>query len=328
MIFFVYLNCLWGRQDDVLFLVIHVTYMTQLVSVPFVCLWICLELRIDPSLLPARIFSKEYLLRVIPFSQGSKTEKVQFLLILSWPVINLLQTIYVFITIEYEYSTSRVYLLVVRSALTFCYIQHGCLSFLCFKLRKAFNKRFNQLAEALKVDSENEGKSRICQIYFDYKAFRDFVGYWITFSLSVCLVGMTALVLWNYGYYQSATSNEYEHPMLMFSIMIWNQKLMFFSLPLIVFNGVNVDYLWDDFKESVAFRLMAPESVGQKLHRLLRHMDELNRPPQWAISTLIFSLVGFYFGMSLKNQDFIYWKGPDCYNSTMTNGNGYGLGIP
>ena len=210
-------------------------------------------------------------------------------------------------------------MLVSRIAATVGFVQYGCLCFLCFKLRKAFTNRFRYLAEGLENQRENEGKSKICEAYLEYKDFRDFVGYWMTFALSNGMVGMASLISWNYGYFKVTTERHMDHEMFMYSIMIWNQKLMFIIQPLIVFNGVNVDYLWDDFKEYITEHLMAPKTAGQKFHRFMRHMNELNHSPQWIISTLILGIVGLYFGMHLSEQNFQYWIGPDCYNVTMTD---------
>ncbi|XP_072037342.1 uncharacterized protein [Amphiura filiformis] len=256
---FTYLRCFWGRSEDVLFLVCYFTYIPQLAAVPFICLLASLNKRFDRSLSlsPACMFTTKYLLENIRFAKCRTvgTELCQFVMMLTWPVVNLCLGFYNYVTLEYRYSPVPWQMLVSRITAAIGLIQYSCLTYLCYKLRKAFAK----------------------------------------------------------GSQTYPTKLQYGNPMLTYAIMIWSQKAMFLLQPLLAFHSVNADYLWGAFKESIAERLTASERVGQMFHRFMRHMKELNHPPQWIISTLVFSTIGLYFGMHLKKQNFLYWIGPDCH---------------
>ena len=310
-----YISCFWGRFDQVLFFLNYFTYTPQLMAVPFICLLASLLIRCYKplSLSPACMFTPKYL---FSNTQSARCPTVtmelgHFALMLTWPVVNTILGFYNYATLEYQYSPVRWHMLASRIATAVGFVQYGCLTYLCFKLRKAFAKRFDEIAHEIALLNEDEGKSRICHIYITYKDFRDFAGYWMTFTLPVGAVGLASLITWHFGYTKNATY-ERDDPMCTYAIMIWSQKTMFLLQPLVAFYGVNADYLWDDFKDRVAERLMTAEKVGQSFHRLMRHMKEINHAPQWIISTLVFTIVGLYFGMHLKNQYFKYWIGPDC----------------
>ncbi|XP_072019235.1 uncharacterized protein [Amphiura filiformis] len=314
----IYLRCSWGKRDRVLYLVSYSTYILELAAIPCICLLINIQLRYNEhfSLDLASVFRKDGLLMNSQLAKCRTAcmELGQFVLILTWPVVNMSLGVYIYATIEYSYTSSPWIMLLSRITTSVGFLQYGCLAYVCYKLRIASTRRFNNVSDEIASVSENEGKSKICDVYFKYKDFRDFVGYWMFFALTVGILGLTSLLSWHFGYSRINKEPTPSDPMFPYAIMIWSQKLMFILQPLMIFGGVNVDYLWDDFKDNIAKRLMAPETAGMMFHRLMRHMRELNDPPQWINSTLVFTIIGLYFGMQLTDQDYRYWLGPDCHS--------------
>ena len=133
----------------------------------------------------------------------------------------------------------------------------------------------------------------------------------MTFTLSVGVLGLTAQTSYIYDFYKYENDPRVKDMVTVYSIMIWSEKIMFITQPIVILGGINVDYLWKDLQKHVTKQLAAASAIGN-LNKLIQHMKKINISTSWIFPTLGSSLVGFYLGLQLPEQDLQYWVGPNC----------------
>ena len=235
-----------------------------------------------------------------------------------WPTINIIFGTYTYVALDDKHCFFFLHFIEYLTVVA-AFFQYACFSYLLYSLRKAFTARFNNILDDIEPFDPNEYKSRLCQIYFEYRDFRNLVDGWMTFVLAFGVLGITTQISYMYAFNESKYSSnaQLKHKVTTYSLMIWSQKFMFLLQPIFVFDGINVDYLWRGLKRRVSKKLTAKATVGS-LNKIIAHMDKINVSSRWIIPSLGFSFVGLYLGLHLPKQYIKFWFGV-CVSDSATN---------
>ena len=310
-----YFRYFWGVSTEAMFLVSYFTFIPQLAIIPGICLYARFKmLRHKPSAQnQVPVFGPRFILNSLQFAgQGSLLKDFALLILLAvWPMINFSLVIYTYVVSEPHSASCFWHILISRVTTAASFILYTCFCYVIFVMRRSFAAKFAVIPEALENLNLEESKSIVTKAYLEYRGFRNLIGFWMTFTLSVSLLGLTLQTSYIYNFYKSENIPGLEDKMMIYSIMIWNQKLMLITQPMVVLGGINVDYLWKDLKRHITGQLAAASAIGN-LTKLIQHMNKINVSIPWVVSTLGSSILGFYVGLQLPEQDLQYWVGPNC----------------
>ena len=126
-----------------------------------------------------------------------------------------------------------------------------------FVVRKSFATKFAAIPEAFENLNNDESKSILTTAYLEYRRFRNLIGCWMTLTLSVGVLGLTAQTPYIYDLYKSEIDPRVKDMVTVYSIMIWSEKIMFIAQPIVILGGINFDYLWKDLRKHVTKQLTA-----------------------------------------------------------------------
>lgn len=233
-----------------------------------------------------------------------------FFVLSLWPAVNIAIIVYNYIKFELVSCTS--FMIFSKFAAIGGLGLYGCFCFIIYKLRESHSAEFTKLVDDIEKDdlSIDEAKSKVRQAFSNYRGFRNLVGTWTTFSTAVGVLGIFTQLYWNYNVFKSKDHVD-EFLIVMYAVMIWSEKLQFLLQPLCVIGGINADHLWRQFKRTLTERLRS-EDDSEMVDELLRHMKRIDTSFKWIKPTVALTLVSFYLGMQMKDQNLDYWIGPTC----------------
>ena len=308
-----YFKYLWGVSTEAMFLVPHFTLIPQLAIIPGICVYTRFRMwrHKTSTQNQAPVFGPRFILNSLKFArQGSFLKDFVLLILLAvWPMTNCALVIYTYVASESHAVPCYWHMLFSRITTAASFILYICFCYLIFAVRKSFATTFATIPEALENRNKNESKSILTTAYLEYRGFRNLIGCWMTFALSVGLLGLTAQTSYIYSIYKSENNSHIEDKMTVYSIMIWSEKIMFIAQPIVILGGINVDNLWKDLKKYITEHLAASPAIDY-LKELIQHMNKIHISIPWIFSTLGFSFVGFYLGLKLPEQNLQYGWDP------------------
>ncbi|XP_022107766.1 uncharacterized protein LOC110988503 [Acanthaster planci] len=314
--FAIYIIEFWGRKQNVLFLVSYFTYLFQVLVVPMFglltrfmawaqllvaeCTWAALHNDF--------VFQRSQFLR-------AGTGAASFLslgVFLVWPTFNgVLRIVYG----DVYRPVWNTHAFLSRWTALASYVVYGSFCYLVYAQRRSFQNEFRVAAHFVASNAPrgdagvDVSKDRLSSTYHQYRLVRNFVGTWMAFTMAVATWGLTAHLTWNYIIFTYCNSNQVAGlPVL--NLLIWSQKIMFFVLPSLAVGGINMDYMWREFRFIMANHSRRRYSAFW--HAIRKHLSSINLLGQGLSATLVFSALGLYLGLELGNsaQNVAFWNGP------------------
>ncbi|XP_071796435.1 uncharacterized protein [Asterias amurensis] len=324
--FVIYCKFGWGKRASTLLLVSYFTYLFQVFVVPIFGLLSELMTFLQTGSNSSGIWAAlqtNYILERIQYLRGNCVLScVTCGLFLIWPTGNgVLRIIY-----DYVYRPNGdAHANISLWCALVSYIMYGSFCFLIYIERKSFQSEFRVVAHFV-ASKAPKGmlsidlcRDHLSAVYRRFHAMRDFVGIWMAFTMAVATWGITAHLTWNYVIFTycdvSHDSDNVGLPLL--NVLIWSQKIMFFVLPSLAVGGLNIDYVWREFRYMMVRHQRHCYSVFWS--HIMTHMGDINLFAKGLRATLLFSALGLFLGLELSNesQNVAFWNGPGEYNLTV-----------
>nr|XP_054763210.1 uncharacterized protein LOC129269741 [Lytechinus pictus] len=318
-----YFHSYWGVKEYTLHFVTYVTFVGQLMVLPYWFLFTRIKYGIiSKSHLRVSTTSRNFIAHRIKVIRRGRSDSITlswfpFCCILAWPVITgCFRVLY-----DYEFRLCKISSIhgeVSHWNSLLGFVTYGCFCYILYLQRKSFeieaHQVFRYALEQAPYQNVDAVLSRIRQFNLQYKFIRKHVRRWMAFTILVSTFGLTSCIAWNYLVFNEKKKNN--DPDLLWSIYFMNalvssQKITFVVVPVFALGGFNLDHIWRRFKENIAHsREYKYKKFWKAVTKYVKDINHVSFSGD-VTSSIISSGIGLYLGLNLtKSQDISFWVDP------------------
>ncbi len=247
------------------------------------------------------------------------------LMLCSWPLFNIGVVSYVFHNVDKPTSNflicdsglaiSRLY----RSIEIIAFFYYGFFASSIYLVRQSFLRQMADIAKESPEQSEANIKSSITKVWLQLNDYRNVVGWWLCFAISIGVIGLTCQWKWAFDEQIDELEEDLGVELRVADIYVfwmWSNTLMLFSQPVVATGSYNVDYMWGDFKNE--FMKYLDDSPNQeKLTCILRHMNYAYSEGGWLKPSIALTLLTVVLSVTFPEQFTWFWVRQGCILPTV-----------
>ncbi|XP_054750388.1 uncharacterized protein LOC129256101 isoform X1 [Lytechinus pictus] len=319
-----YFCYLFGREDEVMHLTSFMSFSISLSSVALICVYGKVRYyfngygkRLDMENIQvnwgwSEMMHQDFMTRRLQYlcgPTGFHLPGIPFhVACLLWPVVNMVFEIVYFNSLsQLQPVINLMFAIIEVLSVTAGMLLYGVFCHTIFHLRCSFEIECNLL---LAFFIENEGyldrcRMRLAETYRDYRIFQSAVRSWVAFIVSIGILGLTIHLSWNYDVYSGNEKlNISSKDLILLNVLIFSEKLMIISLPVIAVGGMDLSYLWRHFQLALSRNRRSKQEYFWD--RLIYYLRDMKENDQGTGVTAFLSVVSLYTGLKLGAQNLDY----------------------
>ncbi|KAJ8037578.1 hypothetical protein HOLleu_18427 [Holothuria leucospilota] len=231
---------------------------------------------------------------------------------LMWPLFCSTYRAIIKIYLECHYEI----VLILRClTVVICELIWGCFVYIIYLTRASFQIQFTLLLDFVK---KHEGDFNLChniirRFTIEFRCFRNCVSVYMAAMIPICVLGASTTATWQYFLYDAFKNNhnesndEFERSFdvnVNINIMIWSEVAMFSFLGPLAVGGLDVVYIWENFRINLIF--MQNNQHRRFWRKMLLFLEYVEEQTPFISFTTVLSILSLYLGFQFESQSVLF----------------------